>query len=309
MKDIRELMEWVKLKVRGLNFFVKDGRIIDPLNVMAIELGRQDKISTYPVENDLEIRFYSLSDFIKHFVGIDRVGIEADINLGNFSYSKQYFYHALKIVKDPEIGIPNIAYPLIIRNNTCSVFIGPKTDIEKIDAEKIDIRKSEDIDITDPNLVEELHFMKEELGAIIIDHYGNTKFWLHISPDLQVPYILDYEDEKIRVSLIKPNEVVIEEEELTMVINYPLSVDARLDFKKKGGFTRIFIFKSIYEAYKQIYEEEDEECGDPGTYNNLYNRSRSEGKYGIWGHYLEDLVIESVSYDPKRKELYMFIGS
>ena len=71
----------------------------------------------------------------------------------------------------------------------------------------------------------------------------------------------------------------------------------------------MFIFKSIYETYKQIYEEEEGELGDPGTYNNLYNRKKSAGKYGIWGHYLEDLVIESVSYNPKKKELYMFIGS
>jgi len=41
-----------------------------------------------------------------------------------------------------------------------------------------------------------MKFMKEELGAIIVDHYRNTKFWLHISSDFHVPYILDYEDEK-----------------------------------------------------------------------------------------------------------------
>jgi len=145
--------------------------------------------------------------------------------------------------------------------------------------------------------------------SIIIDHYGNTKFWLYISPRLNVPYILDYEDEKKRENLLNPNEVVIKDEEITMIITYPLSVDVKVDLKKEGGFTRMFIFKSIYDVYKQIYEEEEREIGDPGTYNNLYNRRRSEGKYGIWGHYLEDLVIESVSYNPKKKELYMFIGS
>ena len=149
--------------------------------------------------------------------------------------------------------------------------------------------------------------MKED--SAIIDHYGNLKFWLYLSSDYHVPSILDYKDEKIREKLLLPHEVVIEEEELTMVITYPLSVEVRIDLKKKGGFTRMFIFKSIYETYKQIYEEEEGELGDPGTYNNLYNRKKSAGKYGIWGHYLEDLVIESVSYNPKKKELYMFIGS
>lgn len=149
--------------------------------------------------------------------------------------------------------------------------------------------------------------MKE--SSILIDHYGNTKFWLYISPRLNVPYILDYEDEKKRENLLNPNEVVIKDEEITMIITYPLSVEVKVDLKNEGGFTRMFIFKSIYDVYKQIYEEEEREIGDPGTYNNLYNRRRSEGKYGIWGHYLEDLVIESVSYNPKKKELYMFIGS
>ncbi len=304
MKDLKELMEWVKSKVRGLKFYAKEGRIVDAINIMAIELGRQDKFSAFPCDNDLEIRFYSLSDFFKQVLSIERIGTKSNINLEGFSYSEQYFSHALEIVKDPEIGIPNKPYPLIIRNNTCSVFIAPM-----VRAEKIDIRKSVDNDIADPNLVEELHFMKEELGAIIVDHYGNTKFWLHTSPDLHVPYILDYEDENKRASLIKPNEVVIEEEELTMVIDYPVSGDVRVELKKKEGFTRMFIFKSIYEAYKRIYKEEDKESGDPGIDNNLYNRRRSGGKYGIWGHYLEDLVIESVSYNPKEKELYMFIGS
>ncbi|NVM54287.1 MAG: leucine-rich repeat domain-containing protein [Candidatus Helarchaeota archaeon] len=161
MKELRELMEWVKLKVRRLKFFVKEGRIVDAINVMGIELGRQDRISTYPHENNFEIRFYSLSDFFKQVVSIDGIGIKADISLGDFGYSKQYFYHALKIVKDPEIGIPNKEYPLIIRNNTCSVFIAPK-----LGAERINLRNLVDIDIDDPNLVEELHFKRGNLIAI-----------------------------------------------------------------------------------------------------------------------------------------------
>ncbi len=173
MKELRELMERVKLKVRRLKFFAKEGRIVDAINVMGIELGRQDKISTYPYENDLEIRFFSLPDFFKQVVSIDGIGIEADISLGDFGYSKQYFYHALKIVKDPEIGIPNMQYPLIIRNNMCSVFIAPK-----IDPEKIDIRTLIDINVDDPSLVEELSFFtKGDLIAIpdSIKQFKNLK--------------------------------------------------------------------------------------------------------------------------------------
>ena len=150
--------------------------------------------------------------------------------------------------------------------------------------------------------------MKDDSSAII-DHYGNVKFWLHMTPWPRLPYVLDFEDKEARESLINPDEVVIKDEKITMIITYPLSIEVYLPLENKGSFTRLDVFKSIYEAYKQIYEEEEKGVGDPGSYNNLYNRKKSEGKYGIWGHYLGDLVIESVSYDPRKKVLDMFIGS
>ncbi len=146
-------------------------------------------------------------------------------------------------------------------------------------------------------------------SSIIIDHYGNLKFWLYVAPESRVPSILDFENKEVRDNLINPNEVVIKDEKITMIIIYPLSVEVRLSLEKKGGFTRLDVFKNIYEAYKRIYEEEEKSVGDPGSYDNLYNRKKSEGKYGIWGHYLGDLVIESVTYNQKERELDMFIGS
>ena len=146
-------------------------------------------------------------------------------------------------------------------------------------------------------------------SSIVIDPYGNVKFWLYVAPGPIMPYVLDFEDKEARENLINPDEVVIKDEKITMTITYPLSVEVNLPLEKKGGFTRLDVFKSIYEAYKQIYEEEEKDIGDPGSYDNLYNRKKSEGKYGIWGHYLGDLVIESVTYDPKEKVLDMFIGS
>ena len=146
-------------------------------------------------------------------------------------------------------------------------------------------------------------------SSTIIDHYGNLKFWLYIAPESRVPYILDFEDKQVRENLINSNKVVIKDEKITMNITYPLSVEVNRTLEKKGGFTRMDIFKNIYEVYKQIYEEEEKGVGDPGRYDNLYNRRKSEGKYGIWGHYISDLLIDSVSYDQKEKILYMFIGS
>jgi len=39
------------------------------------------------------------------------------------------------------------------------------------------------------------------------------------------------------------------------------------------------------------------------------NRPSSNGIYGIWGHDLDDLVIERLKYDTVKKTLFMFIGS
>ena len=94
--------------------------------------------------------------------------------------------------------------------------------------------------------------MKDDPSAII-DHYGNVKFWLYIAPESRVPSVLDFEDKETRENLINPDEVVIKDEKITMVITYPLSVEFSVILEKKGGFTRLDVFKSIYEAYKQIY--------------------------------------------------------
>ena len=146
-------------------------------------------------------------------------------------------------------------------------------------------------------------------SSTIIDHYGNFKFWLYLAPESMVPFVIDFEDEEVRKNLIDPDTVVITDEKITMNITYPLSVEVNVPLEKKGGFTRMDVFKHIYKAYKQIYDEEEKSEGDPGTYANMYNRKESEGKYGIWGHYLGDLLIESVSYDSKKKILFMFVGS
>ena len=41
----------------------------------------------------------------------------------------------------------------------------------------------------------------------------------------------------------------------------------------------------------------------------MLNRQTTNGKYGIWGHAIEDLVIEELRYDKNTKIVSMFIGS
>lgn len=83
---------------------------------------------------------------------------------------------------------------------------------------------------------------------------------------------------------------------------YPLTNKVTFEFENN-------LFRDIYNGYKRIYKEEEKEAGEPGTYGHLYNRRRSNGRYGIWGHNLLDLVIESIIFNPKEKTVDMFIGS
>lgn len=140
------------------------------------------------------------------------------------------------------------------------------------------------------------------------DPNGNDIYSLDIE-DYGTPLIIDYADEELRNRIINPDEIIIPDEKITLKITYPLSVEIVHEYEQKGGFSRKDLFRYIYEAYKKIYDEEEEQVGDPGTYEMLYNRKKSEGPYGIWGHQLGDLYLEFITYDPKTKIVNLDIGS
>ena len=117
------------------------------------------------------------------------------------------------------------------------------------------------------------------------------------------------EDETYLQGISDLDTIIITGENIFIEFRYPLSKEVLLRFQKEGGFTKRDLLKRIGEGYKKIYEDEAEASPDPGTYDNLYNRRRSEGRYGIWGHYLEDLVIESMRYNSNTKTVQLFIGS
>ncbi|MFW9822714.1 MAG: hypothetical protein ACFFE4_07260 [Candidatus Thorarchaeota archaeon] len=139
------------------------------------------------------------------------------------------------------------------------------------------------------------------------DPNGNYVYTIDIK-DHAIPKVIDYADEILRNQIIDPDEVLIHDEKIEIRFTYPLSEEVLLEYEQNGGFSRKLLFRIIYEEYRKIYDEE-EQVGDPGIYENLYNRRESEGPYGIWGHYLDDLYLEIIRYDPKKKVVNLDIGS
>ena len=157
----------------------------------------------------------------------------------------------------------------------------------------------------DPDLYNLRHLpeLKDFLQGF--DSDGNLRLLLEIE-GWGSPNVSAYENEVDRDQLRNPNEIVIEDEKIWIEFTYPLSVRVEFEYNNKGGFSRLDLWRCIYEGYKRIYDEEE---ADAGNAPNLMNRARSGGRYGIWGHYMSNLYLEWITYDDLTKTISMFIGS
>lgn len=92
-----------------------------------------------------------------------------------------------------------------------------------------------------------------------------------------------------------PDEIVIPMNEIRIQYTYPLTNPAIMIFNsdKETGFTRAELVRKVCDGYKKIYDAENA-VGDPGYLTRFLNRAKSDGPYGIWGHYIGDLVLHEV---------------
>lgn len=77
-----------------------------------------------------------------------------------------------------------------------------------------------------------------------------------------------------------------------LYIDYPLSVVVKEEIKFNSLHSLI---KEIRRTYKKIYKEEERTMSKIKKNNpDLINRGFSNGSFGVWGHDIYDLVIESI---------------
>lgn len=102
-------------------------------------------------------------------------------------------------------------------------------------------------------------------------------------------------------------------------LDYPLNNEYTKSWESEN-LTFHQLVTMVSESYKEIYDEEDESINavDKTTLENhpeniqlggLMNRPSTQGKWGIWGHDMGDLVLERVTLNEETGEFHLSIGS
>lgn len=108
-------------------------------------------------------------------------------------------------------------------------------------------------------------------------------------------------------------EKAIEEGGFTLKITYPLHNPAVFEVPKEvlNAYFLDELVDFICLKYNQIYQEEEEGLSeeDLEPKGNLLNRPATNGKYGIWGHEIGDLLITEIFVDLETKEISLMVES
>jgi len=136
------------------------------------------------------------------------------------------------------------------------------------------------------------------LGTLL----GSIEFSVSVKPSAEteetsIPWIsLDAGPAEL-ANLEAANDIVIPYQHIELIIDYPLSFPAHISLSAEKGFSRLRLFKEITAAYNRIYAEEESSATTKtipvDKRKTIANRNRTDGRYGIWGHDVSDLVLSS----------------
>lgn len=94
--------------------------------------------------------------------------------------------------------------------------------------------------------------------------------------------------------LQEDGELVAPFDRIEMVVTYPLRKPFRFQFERKGGFTRRQLVETVCTMYRNLYAAERE---NRTTVPGLVDAPGNQPPFGIFGHDLEDLVLEEVHHE------------
>lgn len=126
------------------------------------------------------------------------------------------------------------------------------------------------------------------------------KDYLEVFEDGLIPWISIKNASTDIPNLIGKDEVVIANNNATVLIDYPLNnpVEIVLTSDNDKGFTRKELALKISAEYRRIYTKEETSALTKTTpmeeRQGLINRNQTDGIYGIWGHDIDDLDLSTI---------------
>lgn len=137
--------------------------------------------------------------------------------------------------------------------------------------------------------------------AILFQLKPDDKKELEIFEDGLIPWISIKDPQKEIDRLIGKDDVVIKDNTAVLVIDYPLNKPVEIEIKSNEsiGFKRGELIQLVSKEYKRIYKEEEKSAKTKTVpledRQGLVNRNETDGKYGIWGHDIEDLDLAAIT--------------
>lgn len=102
-------------------------------------------------------------------------------------------------------------------------------------------------------------------------------------------------------NLENPTNIIIDKGKIDVLFEYPLTNKVIKTFyaDTTDGFTKAGLIEMICDFYEEIYDEEEKTTSTKiGNLPNMLNRNITDGRYGIWGHAIGDLLLHTIKYDP-----------
>ncbi len=106
----------------------------------------------------------------------------------------------------------------------------------------------------------------------------------------------------------RPDEQVIANEAMTLLITYPLTKLARVPLQNKGGFTRKQLVQAIVVACKCVYAKVAEKCGASCVWPRQVHEESSADVRQV-RRVIEDLFLEGIEYDSDGKLVTLTIDN
>ena len=117
-------------------------------------------------------------------------------------------------------------------------------------------------------------------------------------PDGKIPWVDIKNNSTGKQDIIDATEVVIKEHKITVQIDYPLNKPYSFELSSANGFTRAQLIQAIIDNYNKIYQEEEAtaivKTVPLKERKGMSNRNETNGKYGIWGHDIDDLSLSEI---------------